>query len=139
MTGQPNSLDAALRRFSHRALLVLFHARRELSLRPRAALEPEHVLLGILRTDLTLITAHLPTDPNAVQLESVLLQQVASTRAPLPEHIEVPLAPSVRAFLAQAAAVADELRSDDVEPGHLLIALLRDATSPARDCWPIVA
>lgn len=131
MAEQPDDMNATLKRFSHQALVVLFHARRELSIRPRAALEPEHVLLGLLRADFTLITAHLPTDPNAVQLESVLIRQLASHEATLPEHVEVPLGPLVQALINRAAEIADELGDRNVEPSHLLVALLREPTSSA--------
>jgi ATP-dependent Clp protease ATP-binding subunit ClpA len=122
---------AVVRRFSQPARIVLFHTRRELSLSRGVQIEPEHVALGVLRASGSLIAAHLKADWTLERVRAELKGQLTSGGPAVPVEVEVPIAPAVRALIFRAAEIADRLGHRDIEPGHLLAALLQDETSSA--------
>jgi ATP-dependent Clp protease ATP-binding subunit ClpC len=138
MTTRGDDLNVVVTRFSQPARIVLFHARREVSLSRGTVIEPEHVVLGVLRADKSLIAAHLKAEWTVERVTSELKGQLTSLGRALPLDVEVPIAPAVRALILRAAEIADRLGHRDIEPGHLLAALLQDETCPAgralRDC-----
>jgi ATP-dependent Clp protease ATP-binding subunit ClpC len=123
------NLNVIVNRFSQPARIVLFHARREVSVSRGAAIESEHVVLGVLRADKSLIAAHLKADWTLARVSFQWKGQLTSVGQALPVHVEVPLAPAVRALIFCAAEIADRLGHRDIEPAHLLAALLQDETS----------
>jgi ATP-dependent Clp protease ATP-binding subunit ClpA len=125
------NLNVVVTRFSQPARIVLFHARREVSVSRGAVIEPEHVVLGVLRADKSLIAARLKADWTLERVRSELKGQLTSAGQALPVHVEVPVAPAVRALIFRAAEIADRLGHRDIEPDHLLAALLQDETSSA--------
>ena len=131
MTTRGDDLNVVVTRFSQPARIVLFHARREVSLGRGAVIEPEHVVLGVLRADKSLIAAQLKADWTVERVRSELKGQLTSLERALPMDVEVPIAPVVRALILRAVEIADRLGHRDIEPGHLLAALLQDETSSA--------
>jgi ATP-dependent Clp protease ATP-binding subunit ClpC len=123
------NLNVIVNRFSQPARIVLFHARREVSVSRGAAIESEHVVLGVLRADKSLIAAQLKADWTVERVRSELKGQLTSLERALPMDVEVPIAPVVRALILRAAEIADRLGHRDIEPAHLLAALLQDETS----------
>jgi ATP-dependent Clp protease ATP-binding subunit ClpA len=115
-----------LDRFSPSSKLVVFYARRELSTHPSKSLEPEHIVLGIIRVEPTAITTYLASDWSLERVESALKLSPEQDAAVVPEHVEVPFSPPVEVVLRRAVVVADQLGRERVEPRHLLIALLED-------------
>jgi hypothetical protein len=116
---------------------VLFHARRQVSLRGGTAIEPDHLLFGILGADRDLLVPYLASDWTVGHLRSSLKGHFLPSGRRLREEDEVPFGPVVRAIFIHAASIAEHLGSRYVEPVHLLVAFLQD-TSPAarrlRDC-----
>jgi ATP-dependent Clp protease ATP-binding subunit ClpA len=112
-------------RLSQQAVRVLYYARLELSLHPRRSIEPEHVLLGILRVEPTAVSTYLAGDWTIERVETALKLPAAGANA-MPEHVEIPFSPAVMAALRRAVLTADELESSPIQPGHLLAALLED-------------
>lgn len=131
MSDQGNNQGAVLRdRFSQQARQVIFFARLELSAHPASRIEPEHIVMGILRVDPMLISANLARDWTTERVETSLTLPAAPGLSALPEHVEVPVSPSVLALLRRAVVTADQLGSREVQPRHLLVALLDDESLP---------
>src|SRR5881227_2981251 len=94
-------------RYTEKARRVIFFARYEASQFGAPAIEPEHLLLGLMREDKTL-TARFLARAQA-SLESI--RKEIEGRAPLREKIstsvELPLAPETKRVLAYAHEESD--------------------------------
>ncbi len=121
-------------RYTERARRTLFFARYEATANCAAwTIEPEHLLLGLLRdgkglTATILARAHLsPTD---VQRET----EKRASGAKVSTQIEIPFSAPLKRVLQQAAAEADGLGHHYIGTEHLLLALLaqRDAAEAAE-------
>lgn len=111
-------------RFSEAARLALFGAHLEVREAGGTAIEPEHVLLGLLQAkggiaERVLRDAGL--DANSVRTK--LLPQASAAPS---THVEIPFGPTTKTALLVAVAEADAMSSTQITTGHLLLALLRD-------------
>ena len=120
-------------RMTEQARRALFFARVEVSEWGSAAVEPEHLLLGIIQEGkgpaVTLLR-------DTFHLDMVsLLKEVAShmERKPkFPTSIDVPFGISTKEVLIAAVEEADRLQHREMGPEHLLLGILRVAdTIPA--------
>lgn len=114
-----------LERYSERARRVLFFARQELSVRGGEEIKPAHLLLGIARDSRVVegLLAHWKIPVG--ELQEGLKEHVAGGRM-LPGSVEVPFSPPTKRVLNGAAEEADRLLHYQIEPEHLLLALLRE-------------
>lgn len=120
-------------RFTQRARQVLFRARSQVSQFGSRALEPEHILLGMLD-----------------EAEGVGSRILAQTGGPLddvrsdivgrltrgeriPESDEIPFSASCQRVLQYAVEEADRLSHDHIGTEHLLLGLLRAESNIAAD------
>jgi ATP-dependent Clp protease ATP-binding subunit ClpC len=126
-------LHAMFQRMTEQARRALFFARAEVSKWGSAAVEPEHLLLGIIHEGkgpaVTLLR-------DTFHLEMVaLIKEVASHMEHKPKFstsIEVPFGSSTREVLIAAVEEADRLQHQEMGPEHLLLGILRVAdTIPA--------
>ncbi|PYS93993.1 MAG: ATP-dependent Clp protease ATP-binding subunit ClpC [Acidobacteria bacterium] len=120
-------------RYTEKARRVIFFARYEASQFGAPAIEPEHLLLGLMREDKTL-TARFLARAQA-SLESI--RKEIEGRAPLREKIstsvELPLAPETKRVLAYAHEESDRLQHRHIGTEHLLLGLLREERSLAAE------
>ncbi len=120
-------------RYTEKARRVIFFARYEASQFGAPAIEPEHLLLGLMREDKTL-TARFLARAQA-SLESI--RKEIEGRAPLREKIstsvELPLAPETKRVLAYAHEESDRLQHRHIGTEHLLLGLLREERSMAAE------
>ena len=120
-------------RYTEKARRVIFFARYEASQFGAPAIEPEHLLLGLMREDKTL-TARFLARAQA-SLESI--RKEIEGRAPLREKIstsvELPLAPETKRVLQYAHEESDRLQHRHIGTEHLLLGLLREERSMAAD------
>jgi ATP-dependent Clp protease ATP-binding subunit ClpC len=125
-----DSLPMLLQRMSDETRQVLYFARQAVSDHGSATVEPEHVLLGILHHGqgpaVTLLrdTCHLEM--------AALIDRVASRIERKPTFsttIEVPFGPTTKEVIAAAVEEADRLRQRAIRPEHLLLGILRIATT----------
>src|SRR5437763_6420175 len=120
-------------RYTEKARRVIFFARYEASQFGAPAIEPEHLLLGLMREDKTL-TARFLARAQA-SLESI--RKEIEGRAPLREKIstsvELPLAPETKRVLAYAHEESDRLQHRHIGTEHLLLGLLREGRSMAAE------
>jgi hypothetical protein len=117
-------------RYTEAARRTIFFARYEASQLGSPYIEPEHLLLGLLREDRAL-RAVLPA--NAAEQ----IRQRIEERAPQPVErsatsVDLPLSQDSRKALAHAAGESQALQHDHIDCGHLLLGILRlDAATAA--------
>ncbi len=120
-------------RYTEKARRVIFFARYEASQFGAPAIEPEHLLLGLLREDENLAARFLPGA--RASIESI--RKEVEGRAPLREKIsasmELPLAAETKRTLAYAHEESDRLQHRHIGTEHLLLGLLREERSGASE------
>jgi len=124
----PNSLFA---RFTHRAKQALFFSRFEASGFGQLSIEPEHVLLGVMRAragleSRVLADARLSLD----HLRADIAARTPSSE-PLGPFVTIPFTDGTKRAIQFAAAEADRLEHNDIGTAHMLLGLLRDEASVA--------
>jgi hypothetical protein len=110
-------------RFTPKAKQALFFSRHEAGQFGSITIEPEHVLLGLVRAGqksrmferagLSLVGARAEVAPRTV------------VREPLPSSIEIPFSDSTKQVLRAANEEANRLVHDNVGIAHVLLGLLR--------------
>jgi uncharacterized protein (TIGR03435 family) len=116
-------------RFTRRALQVLFYARSEVSHLGSSAVEPEHILLGVLDEGNGLGRRVLARSGAALDdLRSDIVRRFTA-REKVPESDEIPFSASCERALQYAAEEADQLLHKHVGTEHLLLGLLREEHS----------
>ena len=118
-------LSPMFERYSEHARRVLFFARYELTQLGGKALDPAHVLLGLLRdsegTDRLFASRNIP--PAELRLK---IEERVRHGARVPTSAEIPFAMATKRVLNFAAEEADRRRQRTVEPEHLLLGVLRE-------------
>jgi ATP-dependent Clp protease ATP-binding subunit ClpC len=120
-------------RYTERARRVLFFARYGASQLGSISIEPEHLLLGLVR-EADPLTSRIVTR-HQVSLETVRadIESQVVVREQISTSVEIPFSHDVRKILQFAADEADRLDHDYIDCEHLLLALLRqDKTMAAR-------
>jgi ATP-dependent Clp protease ATP-binding subunit ClpC len=120
-------------RYTEKARRVIFFARYEASQFGAPAIEPEHLLLGLLREDKTL-TSRFFTRAQA-SIESIRKEIEGRTlmREKISTSVELPLAPETKRVLAYAHEESDRLQHRHIGTEHLLLGLLREERSMAAE------
>jgi ATP-dependent Clp protease ATP-binding subunit ClpC len=133
MVERPSALSTVIQRMSEQARGALYFARQEVSEYGSAAVEPEHLLLGVIHEGQGLAAILLR---DVFHLErAVLIDEVASQIERKPKFstaIEVPFGASTKEILVATVEEADRLSHREIRPEHLLLGILRVAdTIPA--------
>ena len=116
-------------RFTETARRAIFFARYEASLLGMDAIEPEQLLLGLLREDRRLKQTLFQT--RRLTFESVrkgILDQLGSFKRSSPP-IDLPLSSTLKKVLTHAEEEARNLRQDQIDTGHMLLGILREEES----------
>jgi uncharacterized protein (TIGR03435 family) len=120
-------------RFTLRALRVLFYARSDVSQLGSSAVEPEHILLGVLDEGKGLGSRILARTGGALDdFRSDLVGRL-TVREKVPESDEIPFSPASERALQYAAEEADRLLHSYIGTEHLLLGLLREERSVAAE------
>ena len=98
----------------------------ELSRYPANALQPEHLVMGILRAAPAAIARHVSSDWTLERLEIALNLQAQRDPSVLPEGVDMPISSAAMTVMRQAVTEADETNNQFVEPVHLVLSLLDD-------------
>lgn len=119
---------SGLKRYIEQSRRAIFFARYEASHAGSVFIEPEHLLLGILRSDEDLAMRLFKTKEN---IESIVRQVRAtfSLRRKVPTSGDLPLSFECKRILAYGADEAERRHARHIEPQHLLLGLLRDERS----------
>src|SRR5687767_4211844 len=120
-------------RYTEKARRVIFFARYEASQFGAPAIEPEHLLLGLMREDKTLTARFFPRAQ--VSIESIRKEIEGRTllREKISTSVELPLAPETKRVLHYAHEESDRLQHRHIGTEHLLLGLLREERSMAAE------
>ena len=120
-------------RYTEKARRVIFFARYEASQFGAPAIEPEHLLLGLMREDKTLTGRFFPRA--SVNIEAIRKEIESRTllREKISTSVELPLAPETKRVLAYAHEESDRLQHRHIGTEHLLLGLLREDRSMAAE------
>src|ERR1700739_3338485 len=120
-------------RYTEKARRVIFFARYEASQFGAHAIEPEHLLLGLMREDKTLTSKFFPR--SQLNIESIRKEIEGRTllREKISTSVELPLAPETKRVLHYAHEESDRLQNRHIGTEHLLLALLREERSLAHE------
>jgi ATP-dependent Clp protease ATP-binding subunit ClpC len=120
-------------RYTEKARRVIFFARYEASQFGAPAIEPEHLLLGLMREDKTLTGRFFPRA--SVNIEAIRKEIEGRTllREKISTSVELPLAPETKRVLAYAHEESDRLQHRHIGTEHLLLGLLREDRSMAAE------
>jgi uncharacterized protein (TIGR03435 family) len=119
-------------RYNEPARRALFFSRYEASQLGSQAIEPEHLLFGVLR-EARGAAGHILAEAG-LRLDAVrgeILARVRQNPRGVPPSVEIPFSPATKHVLSHAAEEADRLLDSDIGPEHLLLGLLREENSVA--------
>src|ERR1700674_4545565 len=118
-------------RYTEKARRVIFFARYEASQFGAPAIEPEHLLLGLMREDKTLTGRFFPRAQ--ITIESIRREIEGRTllRERIPPSVELPLAPYSKRVIHYSHEESDRLQHRHIGTEHLLLGLLREERSMA--------
>src|SRR5947209_7293616 len=112
-------------RYTLMARRAIFFARYEASQFGAAAIEPEHLLLGLSREDKPLFVRFLGDGKQSIESIRRKIELQKSIRDRIPTSIELPLAPDTKLALHNAVDESDRLKDRHIGTEHLLLGLLR--------------
>ena len=117
-------------RYTETARRTLFFARYEATQAGNTAIEPHHLLQGVLREDksISALLEHLGLRIEAIRDD---LARIGQYHPKVTTGIEIPFTSATKLVLQYAAEEADGLESRDITPWHLLLGILREAESKA--------
>jgi uncharacterized protein (TIGR03435 family) len=119
-------------RFTVRAVRVLFHARVQASALGATAIEPEHILLGVLDEPQGLGSRILLRTGDGQSVRADVVRRLPS-RDKIHESKELPFSASCTRALGYAVEEADRLSPDAIGTEHLLLGLMRDEQTVAAE------
>ncbi len=120
-------------RYTEKARRVIFFARYEASQFGAPAIEPEHLLLGLLREDKSLTTRFLVRAQSSVDAIRKEVEGRSALREKISASVELPLSATTRRVLAYAHEESDRLQHRHIGTEHLLLGLLREEHSVAAE------
>jgi ATP-dependent Clp protease ATP-binding subunit ClpC len=118
-------------RFTESARRVLFFARYEVSQLGATSIEPEHVLLGLIRENKGIVARILAlseVSPDDIRRQ---IESRSTFREKIATSVEIPFSVETKRVLQFTAEEADRLGHSYIGTEHLLLALLREERSAA--------
>jgi ATP-dependent Clp protease ATP-binding subunit ClpC len=100
-------------------------ARYEVSQLGASAIETEHLLLGLLREEKSILPRFFPAHAS-IDLIRKQIEGRVDMREKIPTYLEVPLSAESKNVLRYGAEEAYSLSHKDIKPEHLLLGLLRE-------------
>jgi len=116
-------------RYSEKARRIVFFGRYEASQFGSVTVQPEHILLGILRLDSSL-AQRLSADRRDQAIRA-RIEQSQPTREKISTSVDLPLSRESKRALAYGAEEAERLGSPTIEVVHLLIGVAREESTLA--------
>jgi hypothetical protein len=125
--------DFEFQRYTPRARQALFFSRYEAAQLGSVRIEPQHILLGVIRAGYTLMRPIF--EPADLSLEGARAEVVSGNDlrgvSPLPSSVEVPFSNETKQILLSAVEEAGRLSHRDIGMSHMLLGILRDERSVA--------
>src|SRR5689334_776608 len=125
-------------RYTEKARRVIFFARYEVSELGSKSIEPEHLLLGLLREDKGLIAGFLPANV-ATETIRQRVEVSLSKGDRIPTAVEIPLSRMSKRVLQYALEESKSSKHGQVDTEHLLLGLLRPRSYSVRGKESIAA
>jgi ATP-dependent Clp protease ATP-binding subunit ClpC len=120
-------------RYTEKARRVIFFARYEASQFGAPAIQPEHLLLGLLREDKSLTSRFFTRAQTSIEAIRKEIEGRTLMREKISTSVELPLAPETKRVLAYAHEESDRLQHRHIGTEHLLLGLLREERSNAAE------
>lgn len=117
-------------RYSERARRVLFCARYEAAQRGHVSIEPEHLLLGVLRDNSDTVVRFARAGETAETIRQ-RLEPIGPAAERLSTRVEIPFSPACQLALTKSAAEADDAGNETIRPQHLVLGILVATTGGA--------
>ena len=118
-------------RYTESARRVLFFARHEVSELGATSIEPEHVLLGLIRENKGIVARILALSqisPDDIRRQ---IESRSAFREKIATSVEIPFSAETKRILQFTAEEADRLGHSYIGTEHLLLAVLREEHSVA--------
>ena len=112
-------------RYTEKARRVIFFARYEVSEFGSPEIETEHLLLGLLRKNETLVGQFLNSAQSMESIRKRLLEHFP-IREKIPTSVDLPLSEECKRVLTYAEEEAECLQKMHIGPEHLLLGILRE-------------
>jgi Clp amino terminal domain, pathogenicity island component len=116
-------------RYTEKARRVIFFSRYEASQYGSPYIETEHLLLGLVREDRSLVRRLLPS--GAGEKIRAMIDARLLRKPSISTSVDLPLADGSKRILSRAAKEADELEHIAIGTGHLLLATLHETPNVA--------
>src|SRR5690242_13452998 len=129
--GTHKTFKKMFERYTEKARRVIFFARYEASQFGAPAIEPEHLLLGLMREDKTLTGRFFPRAQITIEAIRREIEGRTLLRERIPTSVELPLAPETKRVLHYSHEESDRLQHRHIGTEHLLLGLLREERSMA--------
>ena len=120
-------------RYTEKARRVIFFARYETSQFGAWVIEPEHLLLGLLREEPALVAHFLPPNDSLAAIRRQVEERTARKDTTVPTSLELPLSPESKQVLQRAAQEAEGLSHHQIDGYHLLLGLLHEEAGLASE------
>jgi uncharacterized protein YbbC (DUF1343 family) len=114
-------------RYTEKARRVIFFARYEASQAGTPMIEPEHLLLGLIREDPEMISHRAFSGSiNGKSIREAIERRRTPPKEKISTSVELPLASETKRVLAYAHEESDSLNHRHIGTEHLLLGLLRE-------------
>jgi ATP-dependent Clp protease ATP-binding subunit ClpC len=110
-------------KYTEKARRVIFFARYEVSEIGASSIEPEHLLLALLREDQALVARFLPAKAVVEEIRNQILERVVRG-AKISTSVQIPLSKESKKVLMSAANESESLGHKHIGLEHLLLGLL---------------
>jgi len=119
-------------KYTEKARRLIFFARYEASELRSQAIEPNHLLLGLVREDKQLFTRFNLT---TLSLDTLVrrIRETAGQGAKLSASVDIPLSSEAKRVLSYAADESNKLNHSYIGTEHLLLGLLRAEETTAAE------
>jgi ATP-dependent Clp protease ATP-binding subunit ClpC len=120
-------------RYTEKARRVIFFARHEASELGGSAIEPHHILLGLLKEDQQVVTRICKVPPPPLRDLRDRIRASTGQVEKLSASVDMPLSGQAKHVLSYAADEAQRLNHGYIGTEHLLLGLLREEQTTAAE------
>src|SRR5215813_12551185 len=120
-------------RYTEKARRVIFFARYEASQFGASFIEPEHILLGLLREDKQLAQKFFRSPHSTVESIRKEIEERTPLREKVAPSVDLPLSAQAKRVLNYAADESERLQHRNIGTEHLLLGILREEKSIAAE------
>jgi ATP-dependent Clp protease ATP-binding subunit ClpC len=118
-------------KYTEKARRTIFFARYEASRLGGPMIEVEHILLGLLRENPELFGQFFPAAQTAAAAIRAEIEQSKPVSEKLSASVDLPLAPSAKRVLMNAAAESEKRNHRHIGVEHLLLGVMQEEASLA--------